>query len=735
MARRLRQATVEGRFDETCWLARRDDSRFRAQLTITAMLDDTSSLVGFGVLTRDLSDRMPAEEPVLALLRNLVDPVLCADHLGRVILANRPAERLFEAPERALRGHPIRSLLPRMKLRGGRAEGRVELEALRPQGESFPAEVSFATIGDGEDRIIVATVRDHSDDLAAEERLRLSEERVRLSFEHSPIGMAIVDLGGRLVEVNAALCRLLGRSAEELLQLDVSALVHPEDRRAELEELRSVLAGQTATSSTETRCVRPDGHVLRVHRHATIARNRRTGEARYVILQFQDISEQHATRQQVQAAHARLAHQATHDDLTGLPNRVLLLERMDAARQRCEQTGVPAAVLFIDLDHFKWINDTLGHAAGDELLVTVADRLRTVIRPADMVARFGGDEFVVLLSSVATPAIAHEVAERLRHAVRQPMTIAGRTLNVTCSVGLAVSGLPGWDRLLQEADTALYEAKARGRDRWERFNSTMRAAAGRRMDAEALIREALDDDRVALQYQPVVDLASGRVVATEALARIRRSDGRLIPPGRFIDVAEDTGLIVPLGQVVIDQACLQQSRWRREGRRGHVCINVSAQQLATGELAAQVDASLQAHGLDPAYVCIELTESALIDAGAQMRRNIYDLRALGVTLALDDFGTGWSSLSYLRRFPLDVVKIDRSFVAGVGVHRDDAAVVAAVVDLSHALNLMTVAEGVETELQAQRLLELGCDQAQGYFFGRPADAGDVFATTGGTPRP
>ncbi|MDQ6838560.1 MAG: bifunctional diguanylate cyclase/phosphodiesterase, partial [Actinomycetota bacterium] len=373
---------------------------------------------------------------------------------------------------------------------------------------------------------------------------------------------------------------------------------------------------------------------------------------------------------------------------------------------------------------FKAINDTLGHAIGDQVLVTVAARLRKVIRPGDSVARFGGDEFVILTEGITSTDAVLDIADRIRKTITEPVHLEERTVTVGCSMGIALSEGHRPDALLQEADTAMYQAKAHGRNRWELYNAAMRTTARRRLDVEEHIRGALDHDRLVVHFQPIVDLITAQPAGTEALARIRTSAGTLINPKEFIAVAEESGLIVPLGVRVLELACAQQARWVRSWPAAtSVSVNLSARQLSSSGVVDRVAATLRGHSLRPGQLCLELTESVLIDAGASTRRSIDGLKALGVTLAIDDFGTGWSSLAYLRRFPIDTIKIDRSFVGGLGVDNDDTEVVRAVIGLGHALHLTTVAEGVETPRQAGLLRKLGCDHAQGFLYGRaqPAD--------------
>ena len=436
----------------------------------------------------------------------------------------------------------------------------------------------------------------------------------------------------------------------------------------------------------------------------------------------------------VDEATEMLAWQAYHDPLTRLPNRALLLDRLSTALDRGRERGTRSALLFLDLDRFKNVNDTLGHDAGDRLLVTVAERLRGALRPSDTVARLGGDEFVVLLEALGTRQEASVVADRLRAAIAEPTTLDGTQLTVTTSVGIAFDADHQPTTLLRDADTALYEAKDSGRDRWAVFDDSLRAATIRRVAAEQLIRQALDEDGLRVHYQPIVDLVTGRVIGAEALLRMMGPHNELLMPGSFISIAEETGLIVPVGAGVLDDACAQLRRWRKElgdDAPATVSVNLAARQLSTAGFAELVRRTLERHRIEPADLTLELTESTLIQAGREALDAVVALHDLGVRLAIDDFGTGYSSLSYLKRFPVDIVKVDRNFVDGLGNAPNDTEIVRAVLALGQSLGLVTVAEGVETKDQLQLLRELGCDGAQGYLLSRPVPAAELPAAVVG----
>ncbi len=427
-------------------------------------------------------------------------------------------------------------------------------------------------------------------------------------------------------------------------------------------------------------------------------------------------------------AEERARHLSLHDALTGLPNRRLLHDRLGQLLMQARRERWSVAVMFIDLDRFKTINDSLGHAMGDEVLREMAKRLRESLRDTDTVSRVGGDEFVLLLPRIQTVAVVSEIALKLMEQLSVPCTVGGRSLHVTASIGISIFPDDGDDahRLLSHADAAMYHAKATGRRNYQFYASTIGEAVQTRVGLESDLNLALERRELVLHFQPRVYLGSRAMCGFEALLRWDHPRKGLIAPGEFIPVAEESGLIIPIGEWVIGEACRQMRRWQDAGRPVHpVSVNISARQFSDGTLVQRVADALAKTGLRPALLELEITESTLMENTDETLRQFAGLKRLGVTLSIDDFGTGFSSLAYLKRFHVDILKIDQSFVRDISTDPDDAAIVRAIVSLARSLQLRVVAEGVETREQAEFLAACECQEAQGFFFGRPCPAGEL----------
>ena len=433
---------------------------------------------------------------------------------------------------------------------------------------------------------------------------------------------------------------------------------------------------------------------------------------------------------QATVAEQKVHELARYDSLTGLPNRNMFLGELDRTVARARRHGTSFAVCFIDLDRFKSINDTLGHDAGDKLLMGMATRLRGAVRDSDLVARLGGDEFVVVLEGDACAANLSAVAHKLLAAIGEPMTIEGCSFLVTGSVGIGLYPVDGEDAatLLKHADAAMYLAKDRGKNNVQFYTSDLADMAARQFELESALRLALTRNELLLYFQPRIDIASGRMLGVEALVRWAHPTRGLVMPGDFIPLAEERGLIVPLGRWVIRAACRQIHDWRRAGLVApRVAVNLSARQFVSDGLIDDLVDALALHGLAPSGLEVELTESVLMADPERANQVLQQLHAMGIRIAIDDFGTGYSSLSYLKRFPAQTVKIDRSFISGLPSDGDDVAITQAVIAMAHSLGLDVVAEGVETAEQLALLSKLGCDEAQGYLLGRPMPASELAA--------
>jgi diguanylate cyclase (GGDEF)-like protein len=418
----------------------------------------------------------------------------------------------------------------------------------------------------------------------------------------------------------------------------------------------------------------------------------------------------------------QLRHQALHDGLTGLPNRVLALDRAEQMLARARRSRVPIAALHVDLDGFKQVNDTFGHAIGDELLRVVAQRLRSIVRQGDTAARLGGDEFVVLLEGATLDAGPELVAERLLEVLRQPYDLRDqgtREVTLTASVGIAEGLRDSADTLLAEADVALDQAKAAGKDRWVRFQAEMQTEALRKLTIELDLISALKRDELFLLYQPIFDLDSQAVVGVEALLRWQHPDRGLVSPDQFIPVAEGNGLILGLGRWVLREACRQARVWQDAGYEIGVSVNVSARQLDDDAILSDVQCALTEAGLAATGLTLEVTETALMRDPAATAQRLRALKRIGVRIAVDDFGTGYSSLAYLRQFPVDTLKIDRSFIADIATSRESDALIHTLVQLGKSLDIETLAEGIEDESQLHALQREGCGHGQGFWFSRP----------------
>jgi diguanylate cyclase (GGDEF)-like protein/PAS domain S-box-containing protein len=556
-----------------------------------------------------------------------------------------------------------------------------------------------------------------SANLAADLHERQSAERFRSLVQNSSDVIALLSPDLTVRYHTPSVERVLGYGEDELVGRRLSELLQHEEAEKLSGFFADVCATPGAPMPRDLPLRRKDGTVVRLE--SVFNNLLDVATVGGVVLTARDVTERRALEDQ-------LAHQAFHDSLTGLANRALFSERITHAIERGMRRRNLFAVLFIDLDDFKTVNDSLGHAAGDELLVTVAERIRSAIRPEDTCARLGGDEFAVMIESISDADGAVTVARRILEAMAVPLVVGGSDVTVQGSIGIALdAGGMTASEIMRSADLAMYKAKTEGKGRYALYEPSMHANVLERLALKADLQRAVIEDEFAVHYQPIVTLQTGGIVGVEALVRWHHPERGLVLPGEFIGLAEETGLILPLGRHVLNAACHQVASWRR---RGHaqlgVSVNLSAKQLVSRSLPGEISATLDECALDPSALTLEITESTLLDSPIVIGR-LDELRALGVRIAIDDFGTGYSSLNYLRRFPVDTLKIAKAFVDEIGASPEQDRLVSAILRLGATMGLETVAEGIEVEQQRDRLRQLNCRFGQGYLYSRPMPADEL----------
>jgi diguanylate cyclase (GGDEF)-like protein/PAS domain S-box-containing protein len=560
--------------------------------------------------------------------------------------------------------------------------------------------------------------------LTEELLLKQSEARFASLVRNASDVVTVVEIDSTITYASPSSQRTLGYASDELEGIRFVDLVHDEDKTRALSFMSSHTEGEDVTATLEFRVRRADGSFV-------YAETQRTNllhdpNVHGIVLTTRDVSERREFEEQ-------LSHQAFHDSLTGLANRVLFRDRVTHALERQERDQRPVSVLFMDLDDFKTVNDSLGHAAGDGLLGEVGERIREILRAPDTAARLGGDEFAVLLEDSGDGIGAADVADRLIQSLDAPFHLENKEVFVRASIGIAVAE-PGdheiddVEALMRNADVAMYMAKERGKNRYQMFEPEMHETALRRLELKADLQRALEHGEFILNYQPVIELDTGRISGVEALIRWIHPDRGLVPPLDFIPLAEETGLIVPIGRWVLREACTYAAGLYERFPSDHplhMAVNLSAKQLARADIVDDIRAIMQETGIDPSSLILEITESVMMADMELSIARLTELKELGVQIAIDDFGTGYSSLNYVRRFPVDILKVDKSFIDGVSEGGESSALTAAVIELAGILNLKPVAEGIERVDQLERLLELHCELGQGFYFAKPLESASL----------
>lgn len=706
---------------------------------------------GGGVGSPDRGVDFNAEARLRLVIDAAPNAMLMVNALGEMTLVNAEAEKLFGFSRLELLGRPVEMLVPERYRNTHRdcregfyarpdtramGAGR-DLYGLRKDGSEVPIEIGLNPLHTDEGLFVLASIIDITERKRAEETQRLAQANLlrQSILDSAPFSIIAIDAQGTIIAANPASERMLGYDKGEMVGKYAPDLIHV---HSEIERHASELslklgepvsadhqaliacAERDLPDEREWTYVRKDGRQMPVNLLITALHDDRGAVNGFLKVAY-DITERKRTE-------ATILHMAHHDALTSLPNRTLLMDRIEMAIRHARRSRSQVAVLMLDLDHFKRVNDTLGHQAGDQLLLTVARRIREGLRETDTVARLGGDEFVVLLADARTLDEIRHTVELVVQRVTLPMAIEDREILITPSVGGCLFPDDGGDAstLLRNADTAMYVAKAAGRSNVQWFTQEMYHQTEEKLALASALRRAIDERQFSIHYQPEFSLANGCPVGLEALIRWRQPARGWISPTDFIPLAEETGLILPIGEWVLRRACLEHVRIEQQcGRQLKLAVNVSPRQFQQKHWVRTVQDALAETGLRPERLELEITEGMLMQNPRESAETLRTIRDLGVGVVVDDFGTGYSSLSYLTRFPIDKIKIDRSFVRDLSLDVADAAIIDAIIAMAHSLKMCVVAEGVETPAQLAYLRERGCDQAQGFYFGIPTDGAET----------
>ncbi|HET7435839.1 MAG TPA: EAL domain-containing protein [Thermoanaerobaculia bacterium] len=657
-----------------------------------------------------------SEARLRQLIASALDAVISVDAAGNVIEWNPQAEVTFGLASRDVLGRPLPDGMLSEPLASNTPRRRLESKARRATGEEMPVEITIAAI----DQTFTAFVRDISGRKRAERELERREKRFRTIVEKSWSGVALLDGDLRFSFAGSSTQHLLGYSEHDLLGRSLLEFVHPRELASSRRVFDTVVASPNHEAHGELRFRHKNGTWIWLEGFSQNLLHEPSVGA--IVLNYRDVSQRKETERQ-------LEYHAYYDSLTGLPNRLLFRDRVVNALQHARRNHVAMAVMYLDLDHFKLVNDGLGHTTGDTLLARVAERLQASLRASDTISRLGGDEFSILLPEVTNTEAVAGVARKILGSLAEPFDVDGHDLFVTASIGVSFYPTDGDDveSLLKCADAAMYRAKELGRNQTQLFTASMNERYVRRLALEQHLHHAIERQQLELYYQPIYDRARRRIVSLEALLRWRDPNRGIVEPAEFITLAEETGMIVPIGEWALRTACKQLHEWHQRGLTAlKMAVNISAVQLQQPGLVDVVRDALEQNRLPAQLLQLEITESAAMQNIEQTTKVLRELKELGVSIAVDDFGTGQSSLIYLKDFPIDTVKIDKEFLRDVTRDETAAAIVSYVINLAHTLQLRVVAEGVETEEQYNFLRHYACDLMQGYLFSKPLPAANAF---------
>ncbi len=590
----------------------------------------------------------------------------------------------------------------------------IEVLAKKKNGETFPLEMSATSMNIDNKKKYVLIMRDISERKIAEEKLLESENRFRLAFDSAATGIALVALDGRWLRVNPALCRITGYSMSEMLKMRYQDISLPEDVKVSDTKLELLKNGSINSAELDKRYIRKDGAIIWVLVSIALVRDK-AGVPLYTVAQIQEVTDKKKQAEE-------LSYQAYYDALTGLVNRNQLEQSLDKSIAAALRSQKNFSVFFLDLDHFKEVNDNLGHDVGDELLKVVAERLKSSVRLTDVAARLGGDEFILVLNGVSTPDAAAGFAEKIMSVMSKPIIVRGHELNVGVSIGISFFPNDGadYDSLIKSADLALYRSKELGRNNYQFCTPEMNHEITDRMKFKAALETAITEKQFHLDYMPRQDLESEKIVAVEALLRWKSEEYGEVSPSKIIPIAEESGLIIPLSQWIINDACQQVKKWQKQsGVKLNLAVNVSKRQFKQKNFINNVLNAIQASGLAPYHLELEIAESLLMQDPEYSLNVIHALKDIGVQITMDNFGTGYSSLVYLHRFAVDRIKIDRDIVRQMTNNSEQASLIAAIISLAKNMGIRVAAEGIESKEQYELLQKYGCDEIQGYLISRP----------------